>query len=72
MSLVEERLPEAFPETNVDTEHGVRLSFPGGSWVLVRPSGTEPYIRIYAESRNVDKLISGSIDVVEHSIEDAR
>jgi phosphoglucosamine mutase len=32
---------------------GIRLSFKDGSWVLVRPSGTEPYIRVTAEGKNL-------------------
>jgi phosphomannomutase len=28
---------------------GVRLTFADGSWILVRPSGTEPLVRIYIE-----------------------
>ncbi len=32
---------------NVD---GVRIEFENGDWILIRPSGTEPYIRITAES----------------------
>ncbi|MFB6124472.1 MAG: phosphomannomutase [Halanaeroarchaeum sp.] len=50
------RLPEAFPDAAVDTEYGVRLTFEDGSWALVRPSGTEPYVRVYAESESVDDL----------------
>ena len=29
---------------------GVKFIFAGGSWLLMRPSGTEPVVRIYAES----------------------
>jgi phosphoglucomutase len=29
---------------------GVKFLFAGGSWMLMRPSGTEPMVRIYAES----------------------
>ncbi|MFC5366307.1 phosphopentomutase/phosphoglucosamine mutase [Salinirubrum litoreum] len=58
-------LPEAFPEAEVDTDHGVRLELPDSSWVLVRPSGTEPYVRVYAESDEVDELIDAATDVVE-------
>jgi len=31
---------------------GVQFLFSGGSWLLVRPSGTEPVVRIYAESES--------------------
>ena len=29
---------------------GLKLIFDGGDWVLMRPSGTEPLVRIYSES----------------------
>jgi len=58
-------LPDAFPDATVDTDHGVRLEFPDASWTLVRPSGTEPYVRIYAESDEVDELIADVEAVVE-------
>jgi phosphoglucomutase len=39
---------------------GVKFIFTNGSWMLMRPSGTEPLVRIYAESESqadVDALI---------------
>jgi phosphomannomutase len=71
MSALETRLPEAFPHADLETKHGVRLTRADGSWTLVRPSGTEPYIRIYAESEAVDEMIDRVTDVVEESIDDA-
>ena len=35
---------------------GLRISFNDGSWVLIRPSGTEPYIRITAEGKTQNHL----------------
>jgi len=37
--------------SDVLTIDGIRFSFKDGSWALVRPSGTEPYIRVTAEGR---------------------
>jgi phosphoglucomutase len=33
-----------------DRTDGVQLTFDDGAWVLMRPSGTEPVVRIYTES----------------------
>jgi phosphomannomutase len=68
MSRLETTLPEAFPEASVDTTHGVRLERPDGSWLLVRPSGTEPYVRLYAESEAVDDLVAAARTVVEDAV----
>lgn len=35
---------------------GVKFLFADNSWMLMRPSGTEPMVRIYAESENRDEL----------------
>ncbi|MEE8176099.1 MAG: phosphoglucosamine mutase, partial [Gemmatimonadota bacterium] len=42
---------ESVPE--VDHQDGLRLSWPArGAWLHVRPSGTEPIVRVIAEARN--------------------
>ena len=35
---------------------GVKFLFADGSWMLMRPSGTEPMVRIYAESEDERQL----------------
>jgi len=35
---------------------GVKFIFADGSWLLMRPSGTEPVVRIYAESESATDL----------------
>ena len=70
MSRLESRLPTAFPDADVTTEHGLRLTFPDGSWLLVRPSGTEPYLRLYAESDDVDALIDDASESIERAIDE--
>jgi phosphomannomutase len=69
MASLETELPDAFPEASVETEYGVRLEFEDASWALVRPSGTEPYVRVYAESETVDELVNGVADVVESVVQ---
>ncbi len=41
----------------VMTIDGVRIDFEDGSWILLRPSGTEPVFRIFAESPNREKAL---------------
>ena len=38
----------------VDTTDGCRLDY-GDAWVLARPSGTEPVVRVYAEARESER-----------------
>ncbi|MEM2906102.1 MAG: phosphoglucomutase/phosphomannomutase family protein [Candidatus Bathyarchaeia archaeon] len=35
---------------------GVKLLLEDGSWLLIRPSGTEPIVRVYAESTDRERL----------------
>jgi phosphomannomutase len=71
MDRIEETLPESFPAAGVDTAHGVRLDRPDGSWLLVRPSGTESYLRLYVEGEGVDGLVATARTVVERAVEAA-
>jgi len=41
---------------DVNQMDGVKLILTDGSWVLARPSGTEPLVRLYAESDKREKL----------------
>ncbi len=43
-------LTDAFADAEVDRQDGLRLSWPD-RWVHVRPSGTEPIVRVIAEAR---------------------
>ncbi len=53
------RLTEAAPAklagetlSGVDTLDGAKFRLADGGWLLIRPSGTEPVLRIYAEARD--------------------
>ncbi len=41
---------------NINRMDGVKFIFEDGSWMLMRPSGTEPVVRIYAESEKKEDL----------------
>ncbi|PSQ15213.1 phosphoglucosamine mutase [Halobacteriales archaeon QS_8_69_26] len=41
-------------DADLDTTDGYRLDY-GDAWVLARPSGTEPLVRIYAEATSEDR-----------------
>lgn len=47
-------LKKAFADAEVDTQDGLRLTWPD-RWVHVRPSGTEPIVRVIAEAPTLDE-----------------
>jgi phosphomannomutase len=47
-------LTAAFPDAGADTQDGLRLTWPD-RWVHIRPSGTEPIVRVIAEARSVEQ-----------------
>jgi phosphomannomutase len=67
---VEGRLSESYPTeiagisvVGVDTIDGIRYRMEGGQWSVVRFSGTEPLLRIYAEApspEQVQKLLAAT------------
>nr|QNO48792.1 phosphoglucosamine mutase [Methanosarcinales archaeon ANME-2c ERB4] len=67
---IEEEL-HSLPSSDVSTIDGIRLGF-DDAWALIRPSGTEPLIRITVEGatsevveklyREIQKIVKGAID----------
>ena len=60
--VISELLNE-FPDS--DTSDGIKINVDENNWVMIRPSGTEPVIRIYGESnsqQNLDSLISNFVE----------
>ena len=53
LDAVYEALRKTFTGAHVDAQDGLRLSWPD-SWVHIRPSGTEPIVRVIAEAPSVD------------------
>jgi len=47
-------LKEEFPDS--DTTDGIKISHNSKNWVMIRPSGTEPIVRIYGEAETPEKL----------------
>ena len=68
MVEVEAVLSREFAGADVGTEGGVRIDLDDGSWLLVRPSGTEPVIRIYVEAEAVDRLAEAVRSAVREAV----
>ncbi|QAU13218.1 phosphoglucomutase/phosphomannomutase family protein [Halorubrum sp. BOL3-1] len=68
---LEDHIPESVDGhavSKVVTLDGFKLLLENGSWLLVRPSGTEPKLRVYAESDSegaVDDLLGAGRNLVE-------
>lgn len=45
------------PGGEIDQTDGLRISYPDLSWVHIRPSGTEPVVRIVAEAKTREQAI---------------
>ena len=71
LNALAERLPDevaGVPVEEVNDVDGFKILLADGSWLLARPSGTEPKIRIYAEADGedrVDALLAAGRDLVE-------
>ena len=68
MERIHNELATRFPDSSIDSSYGIRLTWPTGAWVLVRPSGTEPKLRIYLEAEDVDDRMSMMEDLVLDAI----
>ncbi|MFQ5758862.1 MAG: phosphoglucosamine mutase [Candidatus Bathyarchaeia archaeon] len=74
MKDLEKTLPAIYPEIeeefNID---GIRLTLKDG-WILVRPSGTEPLIRITVEAetaKEAENIVEKGLKQVKKSVEEA-
>jgi phosphomannomutase len=55
------------PLAKIEKKDGTRLDFVDGSWLLLRPSGTEPVVRVYAEAKTqarAEELVTAGVDLV--------
>jgi phosphomannomutase/phosphoglucomutase len=65
LAAVERVASEA--DADLTTIDGYRLDY-GDAWVLARPSGTEPVVRVYAEARSADRareLADGMVEAAQ-------
>jgi phosphomannomutase len=56
--LIEQTPPEIGGERveQVESLDGVKIILADDSWLLIRPSGTEPVLRVYAEGRSPEMV----------------
>jgi phosphomannomutase len=54
LATVYDALRTAFPDATADTQDGLRLAWTD-RWVHVRPSGTEPIVRVIAEAPSAEQ-----------------
>lgn len=56
LSVVYEKIKMRFPDAMQDTQDGLRLDFEDMSWVNIRPSNTEPIVRIMGEAKMKERI----------------
>ncbi|MCW3995601.1 MAG: phosphoglucosamine mutase [Candidatus Bathyarchaeota archaeon] len=52
---LQQKIYEQVKDQNISTIDGVKIWFPDSSAILIRPSGTEPIFRLYAEAKTQEK-----------------
>jgi phosphomannomutase len=71
VDALDDQIPDSVAGTEVDrvvTADGFKLLLADGAWLLVRPSGTEPKLRVYAEAgdrERLEELLAAGRDLVE-------
>jgi len=63
------------PLKKLKTIDGIKLILDDGSWLLIRPSGTEPKVRVYAEAPNphlLGKIIDEGISMARQAIQSSK
>jgi len=70
-SKVLEALRARVAAPKIETMDGLKLIFHDASWILIRPSGTEPIFRFYAEAdtqKKADRLLSENKRLIEETV----
>ena len=50
------KMKNHFSEAKINEEDGLRLDFPDNSWLQLRPSNTEPIIRLFGEAKTKERI----------------
>jgi len=50
------KMKNHFKEARVNELDGLRLDFADSSWIHLRPSNTEPIVRLYGEAKNLERI----------------
>lgn len=71
LDAIERELPDEIagrPVDEIETMDGFKICLEDNSWLLVRPSGTEPKLRVYAEANSDERtqtLLDAGCDLIE-------
>ena len=58
LAQIYEKLKSKYTEARADEQDGLRLDFPDSSWIHLRPSNTEPIIRLFGEAKTKERIDS--------------
>ena len=58
LDSIYEKIKEKFSDAKVNELDGLRFDWSDRSWIHIRPSNTEPIIRIYGEAKTEDRIKS--------------
>jgi len=56
LKVMYEKLKSNFEDATFDEQDGIRFDFPDNSWLHLRPSNTEPIIRLFGEAKNKERI----------------
>jgi phosphoglucosamine mutase len=74
MHTLSNRVLEMYPGSEITSIDGIRVSMTNRSWILVRPSGTEPIVRITSEapsesrSRELADSLSKTVEEIKEEL----
>ena len=71
LAVLYPQIQTLFPEATANTLDGLRLDFANRSWLHIRPSNTEPILRIFAEGPNSEEthnLVSKTLTFIQNTI----